>query len=178
MPAWSCTIASATNQRLSMTRWHYWNPAYIWSSFLSCTPTMACFSWCLRILYGSRSSILPKTEVLVFFIILSFGMLLLSNYDLMSLFIKLPSPSTYIWFLSRSLSAVAALARTFSIPLNYRRLYDFFALLYLVSWYRASSDWGRAARLSQVIASWIISGLVRKTLERIEAEAYCRLRLH
>lgn len=51
------------------------------------------------IFYGSKEFNTSKDRKYWFsFIILSFTMLLLSNYDLMSLFVKLPSLDTYIRF--------------------------------------------------------------------------------
>ena len=93
------------------------------------------------IFYGSKEFNSSKDKKYWFsFIILSFGMLLLSNYDLMSLFIKLPSLDTYIRFYPESVRLLLHFWQELSLLPQYRRFYDFLALLYPVGYYRASSD--------------------------------------
>ena len=65
------------------------------------------------------------------FIILSFTMLLLSNYDLMSLFVKLPSLDTYIRFCPESIRMALLFERIFSFTES-SCLYDFYySIFYL-----------------------------------------------
>ena len=71
------------------------------------------------IFYGSKEFNSSKDKKYWFsFIILSFGMLLLSNYDLMSLFIKLPSLDTYIRFFPESFQLLLLFGRNFLYSLN------------------------------------------------------------
>ena len=69
--------------------------------------------------YGSKEFNASKDKKYWFsFIILSFGMLLLSNYDLMSLFIKLPSLDTYIRFYPESVRLLLLFGKNFLYSLN------------------------------------------------------------
>ena len=71
------------------------------------------------IFYGSKEFNSSKDKKYWFsFIILSFGMLLLSNYDLMSLFIKLPSLDTYIRFYPESVRLLLLFGKNFLYSLN------------------------------------------------------------
>ena len=71
------------------------------------------------IFYGSKEFNASKDKKYWFsFIILSFGMLLLSNYDLMSLFIKLPSLDTYIRFYPESVRLLLLFGKNFLYSLN------------------------------------------------------------
>ena len=71
------------------------------------------------IFYGSKEFNSSKDKKYWFsFIILSFGMLLLSNYDLMSLFIKLPSLDTYIRFYPESIRLLLLFGKNFLYSLN------------------------------------------------------------
>ena len=71
------------------------------------------------IFYGSKEFNASKDKKYWFsFIILSFGMLLLSNYDLMSLFIKLPSLDTYIRFYPESIRLLLLFGKNFLYSLN------------------------------------------------------------
>ena len=71
------------------------------------------------IFYGSKEFNSSKDKKYWFsFIILSFGMLLLSNYDLMSLFIKLPSLDTYIRFYPESVRLLLLFGKNFLYTLN------------------------------------------------------------
>ena len=71
------------------------------------------------IFYGSKEFNSSKDKKYWFsFIILSFGMLLLSNYDLMSLFIKLPSLDTYIRFYPESVRFLLLFGKNFLYSLN------------------------------------------------------------
>lgn len=71
------------------------------------------------IFYGSKEFNSSKDKKYWFsFIILSFGMLLLSNYDLMSLFIKLPSLDTYIRFYPDSVRLLLLFGKNFLYSLN------------------------------------------------------------
>lgn len=71
------------------------------------------------IFYGSKEFNASKDKKYWFsFIILSFGMLLLSNYDLMSLFIKLPSLDTYIRFYPESVRFLLLFGKNFLYSLN------------------------------------------------------------
>ncbi|MBP2620530.1 sensor histidine kinase [Streptococcus panodentis] len=71
------------------------------------------------IFYGSKEFNTSKDKKYWFsFIILSFGMLLLSNYDLMSLFIKLPSLDSYIRFYPESVRFLLLLGKNFLYSLN------------------------------------------------------------
>ena len=71
------------------------------------------------IFYGSKEFNSSKDKKYWFsFIILSFSMLLLSNYDLMSLFIKLPSLDTYIRFYPESVRLLLLFGKNFLYSLN------------------------------------------------------------
>ena len=71
------------------------------------------------IFYGSKEFNASKDKKYWFsFIILSFGMLLLSNYNLMSLFIKLPSLDTYIRFYPESVRFLLLFGKNFLYSLN------------------------------------------------------------
>ena len=71
------------------------------------------------IFYGSKEFNSSKDKKYWFsFIILSFSMLLLSNYDLMSLFIKLPSLDTYIRFYPESVRMLLLFGKNFLYSLN------------------------------------------------------------
>ena len=71
------------------------------------------------IFYGSKEFNSSKDKKYWFsFIILSFGMLLLSNYNLMSLFIKLPSLDTYIRFYPESVRFLLLFGKNFLYSLN------------------------------------------------------------
>ena len=71
------------------------------------------------IFYGSKEFNASKDKKYWFsFIILSFSMLLLSNYDLMSLFIKLPSLDTYIRFYPESVRLLLLFGKNFLYSLN------------------------------------------------------------
>ena len=71
------------------------------------------------IFYGSKEFNSSKYKKYWFsFIILSFSMLLLSNYDLMSLFIKLPSLDTYIRFYPESVRLLLLFGKNFLYSLN------------------------------------------------------------
>ncbi|MCY7145545.1 sensor histidine kinase [Streptococcus gordonii] len=71
------------------------------------------------IFYGSKEFNASKDKKYWFsFIILSFGLLLLSNYDLMSLFIKLPSLDTYIRFYPESVRLLLLFGKNFLYSLN------------------------------------------------------------
>ena len=71
------------------------------------------------IFYGSKEFNASKDKKYWFsFIILSFGMLLLSNYVLMSLFIKLPSFDTYIRFYPESVRLLLLFGKNFLYSLN------------------------------------------------------------
>lgn len=71
------------------------------------------------IFYGSKEFNSSKDKKYWFsFIVLSFGMLLLSNYDLMSLFIKLPSLDTYIRFYPESVRLLLLFGKNFLYSLN------------------------------------------------------------
>ena len=71
------------------------------------------------IFYGSKEFNASKDKKYWFsFIILSFGMLLLSNYNLMSLFIKLPSLDTYIRFYPESVRFLLLFGKNFLYWLN------------------------------------------------------------
>ena len=71
------------------------------------------------IFYGSKEFNASKDKKYWFsFILLSFGMLLLSNYDLMSLFIKLPSLDTYIRFYPESVRLLLLFGKNFLYSLN------------------------------------------------------------
>ena len=71
------------------------------------------------IFYGSKEFNASKDKKYWFsFIILSFGMLLLSNYNLMSLFIKLPSLDTYIRFYPESVRLLLLFGKNFLYSLN------------------------------------------------------------
>ena len=71
------------------------------------------------IFYGSKEFNSSKDKTYWFsFIILSFSMLLLSNYDLMSLFIKLPSLDTYIRFYPESVRLLLLFGKNFLYSLN------------------------------------------------------------
>ena len=71
------------------------------------------------IFYGSKEFNSSKDKKYWFsFLILSFGMLLLSNYDLMSLFIKLPSLDTYIRFYPESVRLLLLFGKNFLYSLN------------------------------------------------------------
>ena len=71
------------------------------------------------IFYGSQEFNSSKDKKYWFsFIILSFSMLLLSNYDLMSLFIKLPSLDTYIRFYPESVRLLLLFGKNFLYSLN------------------------------------------------------------
>ena len=71
------------------------------------------------IFYGSKEFNSSKDKKYWFsFIILSFGMLLLSNYNLMSLFIKLPSLDTYIRFYPESVRLLLLFGKNFLYSLN------------------------------------------------------------
>ena len=71
------------------------------------------------IFYGSKEFNASKDKKYGFsFIILSFGMLLLSNYNLMSLFIKLPSLDTYIRFYPESVRFLLLFGKNFLYSLN------------------------------------------------------------
>ena len=71
------------------------------------------------IFYGSKEFNASKDKKYWFsFIILSFGMLLLSNYNLMSLFIKLPSLDTYIRFYPESVRFLLLFGKNFLNSLN------------------------------------------------------------
>ena len=71
------------------------------------------------IFYGSKEFNASKDKKYWFsFIILSFGMLLLSNYNLMSLFIKLPSLDTYIRFYPESIRLLLLFGKNFLYSLN------------------------------------------------------------
>ena len=71
------------------------------------------------IFYGSKEFNASKDKKYWFsFIILSFGMLLLSNYDLMSLFIKLPSLDSYIRFYPESVRLLLLFGKNFLYSLN------------------------------------------------------------
>ena len=71
------------------------------------------------IFYGSKEFNSSKDKKYWFsFMILSFGMLLLSNYDLMSLFIKLPSLDTYIRFYPESVRLLLLFGKNFLYSLN------------------------------------------------------------
>ena len=71
------------------------------------------------IFYGSKEFNSSKDKKYWFsFILLSFGMLLLSNYDLMSLFIKLPSLDTYIRFYPESVRLLLLFGKNFLYSLN------------------------------------------------------------
>ena len=71
------------------------------------------------IFYGSKEFNSSKDKKYWFsFIILSFGMLLLSNYDLMSLFIKLPSLDIYIRFYPESVRLLLLFGKNFLYSLN------------------------------------------------------------
>ena len=71
------------------------------------------------IFYGSKEFNSSKDKKYWFsFIILSFGMLLLSNYNLMSLFINLPSLDTYIRFYPESVRFLLLFGKNFLYSLN------------------------------------------------------------
>lgn len=71
------------------------------------------------IFYGSKEFNASKDKKYWFsFIILSFGMLLLSNYNLMSLFIKLPSLDTYIRFYPEFVRFLLLFGKNFLYSLN------------------------------------------------------------
>ncbi len=71
------------------------------------------------IFYGSKEFNTSKDRKYWFsFIILSFTMLLLSNYDLMSLFVKLPSLDTYIRFCPESIRMALLFGKNFLFSLN------------------------------------------------------------
>ena len=71
------------------------------------------------IFYGSKEFNASKDKKYWFsFIILSFGMLLLSNYNLMSLFINLPSLDTYIRFYPESVRFLLLFGKNFLYSLN------------------------------------------------------------
>lgn len=71
------------------------------------------------IFYGSKEFNSSEDKKYWFsFIILSFSMLLLSNYDLMSLFIKLPSLDTYIRFYPESVRLLLLFGKNFLYSLN------------------------------------------------------------
>ena len=71
------------------------------------------------IFYGSKEFNSSKDKKYWFsFIILSFGMLLLSNYNLMSLFIKLPSLDTYIRFYPEFVRFLLLFGKNFLYSLN------------------------------------------------------------
>lgn len=71
------------------------------------------------IFYGSKEFNASKDKKYWFsFIILSFGMLLLSNYNLMSLIIKLPSLDTYIRFYPESVRFLLLFGKNFLYSLN------------------------------------------------------------
>ena len=71
------------------------------------------------IFYGSKEFNTSKDRKYWFsFIILSFSMLLLSNYDLMSLFVKLPSLDTYIRFCPESIRMALLFGKNFLFSLN------------------------------------------------------------
>ena len=71
------------------------------------------------IFYGSKEFNASKDKKYWFsFIILSFSMLLLSNYDLLSLFVKLPSLDTYIRFYPESIRLLLLFGKNFLFSLN------------------------------------------------------------
>ena len=71
------------------------------------------------IFYGSKEFNASKDKKYWFsFIILSFSMLLLSNYDLLSLFVKLPSLDTYIRFYPESVRLLLLFGKNFLYSLN------------------------------------------------------------
>ena len=71
------------------------------------------------IFYGSKEFNTSKDRKYWFsFIILSFSILLLSNYDLMSLFVKLPSLDTYIRFCPESIRMALLFGKNFLFSLN------------------------------------------------------------
>lgn len=73
----------------------------------------------IDIFYRSRDFYSKKGKRYWFsFIALSFGLLLISNYDLLSLFMKIPSLDTYIDFYPRSLKIVILFIKNFLSSLN------------------------------------------------------------
>ena len=71
------------------------------------------------IFYGSKEFNASRDRKYWFsFIILSFTMLLLSNYDLLSLFVKLPSLDTYIRFYPESARMLLLFGKNFLFSLN------------------------------------------------------------
>ncbi|OFI48172.1 two-component sensor histidine kinase [Floricoccus tropicus] len=71
------------------------------------------------IFYSSKDFFAPKDKKYwLSFIILCFGMMLISNYDLLSLIIKIPSLDTYISFLPSSIKILILFLKNFLVSLN------------------------------------------------------------
>ena len=111
------------------------------------------------IFYGSKEFNSSKDKKYWFsFIILSFGMLLLSNYDLMSLFIKLPSLDTYIRFYPESVRLLLLFGKNFLYSLNivvFMISLLFYILLAITERHRIEEELRMASQANRELNSYL-----------------------
>ena len=111
------------------------------------------------IFYGSKEFNSSKDKKYWFsFIILSFGMLLLSNYDLMSLFIKLPSLDTYIRFYPESVRLLLLFGKNFLYSLNivvFMISLLFYILSAITERHRTEEELGMASQANRELNSYL-----------------------
>ena len=111
------------------------------------------------IFYGSKEFNSSKDKKYWFsFMILSFGMLLLSNYDLMSLFIKLPSLDTYIRFYPESVRLLLLFGKNFLYSLNivvFMISLLFYILLAITERHRIEEELRMASQANRELNSYL-----------------------
>ena len=93
------------------------------------------------IFYGSKEFSSSKDRRYWFaFILLSFIVLLVTNYDILSLVVQLPSLDAYIAFYPSSIRMLILFAKKCASFLKYGCLYYFSSLLHFIGSGRAPSD--------------------------------------
>ena len=128
------------------------------------------------IFYGSKEFNSSKDKKYWFsFIILSFSMLLLSNYDLMSLFIKLPSLDTYIRFYPESVRLLLLFGKNFLYSLNivvFMISLLFYILSAITERHRIEEELRMASQANRELNSYL--GLSEKIAEDRERKRIAR----
>ena len=128
------------------------------------------------IFYGSKEFNSSKDKKYWFsFIILSFSMLLLSNYDLMSLFTKLPSLDTYIRFYPESVRLLLLFGKNFLYSLNivvFMISLLFYILSAITERHRIEEELRMASQANRELNSYL--ALSEKTAEDRERKRIAR----